>query len=246
MLKISQLSVNIAEKSILKKISLDVPAGSIYALLGPNGSGKSTLASTLSGHPDLTVTAGQATLGETDLLSLVPEERAQAGLFVSFQSPVALPGVKVTTFLRAARNAQQTARHEAPLDIAPFMAELRQAFDLVGLPQDFAGRAVNDGFSGGERKRLELAQALILNPEVVIFDEIDSGLDLDAVKIVAQVVRELKQRGKAIILISHYPELLKTVAADQVGVLVDGQLVAQGGSDLIERISSHGFDQFRA
>jgi len=245
-LKITDLQVDINDKPILKSVSLSVPDGSIYALLGPNGSGKSTLASALSGHFNVTVTNGSAQIDNVDLLELSPEERSRTGLFVSFQSPVALPGVKITTFLRAALNAQRAARNESPMDIAPFMAELRRTFDLVGLPQDFAARAVNDGFSGGERKRLELAQALLFDPKVVIFDEIDSGLDLDAVKIVARVVTELKKRGKSVIVITHYPELLKTVAADQAGVLIDGQIVAEGKAELIERISQHGFDQFRS
>lgn len=246
MLEIKQLQVAINDQPILRSVDLDLQTGEILALLGPNGSGKSTLAGALAGHPDLVVVGGSAKLSDTSLLDLEPEERARAGLFVSFQSPVALPGVKITTFLRAALNARRSAAGQEPLDIAPFMAELRAAFELVGLPTDFAGRAVNDGFSGGERKRLELAQALLFDPQIVIFDEIDSGLDLDAVKIVAQVVRELKERGKAVLLITHYPELLRTVAADRAAVLLDGQIVAQGGQELIERIAQHGFDQFRA
>lgn len=246
MLKIHQLQVKIDDQPILRSVDLSLHKGSILALLGPNGSGKSTLAGALSGHPNLSVVNGSARLDDIDLLELEPEERARAGLFVSFQSPVALPGVKLTTFLRAALNARRAAKDLPPLDIAPFMTELRAAFATVGLPADFAARAVNDGFSGGERKRLELAQALLFDPQVIIFDEIDSGLDLDAVKIVAQVTRELKDRGKSIILITHYPELLKTVAADQVAVLLNGQIVANGSDELIEQIAQHGFDQFRA
>lgn len=236
------LSVEINDKPILKSVSFGVAPSSIYALLGPNGSGKSTLAITLAGHPDMTVTGGSATVSGTKILPLEPEERAKAGLFVSFQSPVALPGVKITTFLRAALNA----RRKTPIDIAPFMKELRAAFKLVGLPTEFASRAVNDGFSGGERKRLELAQAILFDPKVVIFDEIDSGLDLDAVKIVARVVKKLKEQGKAVVVITHYPALLKTIAADHVGVIMNGQIAASGGPELTAQIAQDGFDQFRS
>lgn len=246
MLNFTKLSVSLKETgaTIVKSASLETAAGSVHAILGPNGSGKSTLAGALVGHPALEQTAGEIFLDQVRLNELEPEERARAGLFLSFQHPLPLPGVKITTFLRTAVNTVREARGEAPLSTTEFITRLRDSLTQVGLSPTFANRVVNEGFSGGERKRLELVQALLLDPKVVILDEIDSGLDIDAIKTVANIVNQLREQGKTILLITHYQRLLDYVKPDHVHIFAQGAFIRHGGSELVAELEKSGYNAF--
>ncbi len=245
-LRIAGLRAGVAGNEILKGIDLTVEPGKIHALMGPNGSGKSTLAFSLTGHPHYHVSAGTATLDGEDLLGLSPDKRARAGLFLSFQYPAAIPGVKVANFLRAARQA------ERPGDLTPaaFRTMLFEKMDLLGMDTAFAGRYLNDGFSGGEKKRLEMLQLAMLVPKYAILDETDSGLDVDALKDVGDAVASLRAsdegRDTGFLIITHYPRILQHIAPDVVHVMIDGRIATTGGAELAHRIERDGYDAIRA
>jgi Fe-S cluster assembly ATP-binding protein len=245
MLHIKDLHCSVEGNEILKGIDLTVEPGKVHALMGPNGSGKSTLAFSLTGHPHYNVTAGSATLNGEDLLSLAPDKRARAGLFLSFQYPAAIPGVKVPNFLYAARQAVRPGE----LTPAKFRTLLLEKMDVLGMDPTFLGRYLNDGFSGGEKKRLEMLQMAVLAPKYAILDETDSGLDIDALKDVGETVKALRasEDGKdtGFLIITHYPRILQHITPDVVHVMIDGRIVKTGGPDLAQRIEREGYDVLR-
>ncbi|MGB8519045.1 MAG: Fe-S cluster assembly ATPase SufC [Candidatus Tumulicola sp.] len=244
-LRIVDLHCSVAGNEILKGIDLTVEPGRVHALMGPNGSGKSTLAFALTGHPQYDVTKGAVKLDGADLLALAPDKRARAGLFLSFQYPAAIPGIKVANFLHAARQAVR------PGDLAPakFRALLLEKMDALGIDPSFMGRYLNDGFSGGEKKRLEMLQLAMLSPKYAILDETDSGLDVDALQDVCDSLNGLRasEDGKSIglLIITHYPRILQYVTPDVVHVMIDGRIVKTGGHDLADRIEREGYDTIR-
>jgi Fe-S cluster assembly ATP-binding protein len=244
-LRIADLHCSVAGNEILKGIDLVVEPGKVHALMGPNGSGKSTLAFSLTGHPQYAVTKGSVTLDGEDLLALAPDKRARAGLFLSFQYPAAIPGVKVANFLHAARQA------ERPGDLPPakFRALLLEKMELLGMDPSFMGRYLNDGFSGGEKKRLEMLQLAVLAPKYAVLDETDSGLDVDALKAVGESIAALRAsdegRDTGFLIITHYPRILQHVKADVVHVMIDGRIVKTGNEDLAHRIEREGYDTIR-
>lgn len=244
-LRITNLRCQVAGKEILKGIDLTVEPGRIHALMGPNGSGKSTLAFSITGHPQYEVTAGRVELDGENMLALPPDKRARAGLFLSFQYPAAIPGVKVANFLHAARQA------ERPGDLPPamFRALLLEKMEQLGIDPSFMGRYLNDGFSGGEKKRLEMLQLAVLAPKYAILDETDSGLDIDALKDVGNSIAALRAseegRNTGFLIITHYPRILSYVVPDVVHVMIDGRIVKTGGHDLAHRIEREGYDRLR-
>jgi Fe-S cluster assembly ATP-binding protein len=242
MLEIMGLRAAVGENEILRGIQLRVRAGEVHAIMGPNGSGKSTLAQVLAGHPAYTVTAGSVTLDGQDLLELEPEERAQAGVFLAFQYPVEIAGVTNAYFLRAAYNALRKARGQEELDPIDFLDLLEEKLKLVGWGPEIMQRAVNSGFSGGEKKRNEILQMAILEPKLAILDETDSGLDIDALRIVADGVNALRRPDRATIVVTHYQRLLNFIVPDFVHVLVDGQIVKSGGKELALELEARGYE----
>jgi Fe-S cluster assembly ATP-binding protein len=242
MLAINGLRASAGDNEILRGITLQVRAGEVHAIMGPNGSGKSTLAQVLAGHPAYTVTAGSATLDGQDLLELEPEERAQAGVFLAFQYPVEIAGVTNAYFLRAAYNALRKARGQEELDPIDFLDLLEDKLKLVGWGPEIMQRAVNSGFSGGEKKRNEILQMAILEPKLAILDETDSGLDIDALRIVADGVNALRRPDRATIVVTHYQRLLNFIVPDFVHVLVDGQIVKSGGKELALELEARGYE----
>jgi Fe-S cluster assembly ATP-binding protein len=244
-LRVTDLRCQIAGKEILKGIDLTVDRGKIHALMGPNGSGKSTLAFAITGHPQYEVTGGSVELDGEDMLALPPDKRARAGLFLSFQYPAAIPGVKVANFLHAARQA------ERPGDLPPakFRALLVEKMEQLGIDPSFMGRYLNDGFSGGEKKRIEMLQLAVLAPKYAILDETDSGLDIDALKDVGSSIAALRAseegRNTGFLIITHYPRILSYVVPDVVHVMIDGRIVKTGGHDLAHRIEREGYDKLR-
>ena len=244
LLEIKNLHARIGEKEILKGIDLTIRPGEVHAVMGPNGAGKSTLSAVLTGRPDYEVTEGSVLYRGQDLLSLSPEERAWAGLFLSFQYPIEIPGVTITAFLKAAVNAKLKARGKPEMKAGDFLKLMKEKMALVQMKPEFAKREVNVGFSGGEKKRNEIFQMALLDPVLSILDETDSGLDVDALKIVADGVNTLRSPEKSAIIITHYHKLLEYVQPDVVHVLKAGQIVRTGGRELIDVIESQGFDQF--
>ncbi|MBO4760461.1 MAG: Fe-S cluster assembly ATPase SufC [Bacteroidales bacterium] len=244
LLKINGLHASIGDKEILKGIDLEIRKGEIHAVMGPNGAGKSTLSSVLTGKPQYEVTAGSIEFDGRDLLAMSPEERSWAGIFMSFQYPVEIPGVSITNFMKTAVNSRRKAEGLEPMKGAEFLKLLREKMAFVKMKPEFAKREVNVGFSGGEKKRNEIFQMAMLDPTLSILDETDSGLDVDALKIVADGVNSLKSPDKASIIITHYHKLLEYVAPDVVHVLKDGRIVRTGGRELIDVIESQGFDKF--
>ncbi len=244
-LRIANLRCRVACNEILKGIDLSVEPGRVHALMGPNGSGKSTLAFSLTGHP-LYEVSGSVLLDGEDLLSLAPDKRARAGLFLSFQYPAAIPGVKVANFLHAARQAE---RPGDPLSPGKFRALLLEKMDQLGIDPSFMGRYLNDGFSGGEKKRLEMLQLAVLAPKYAIMDETDSGLDIDALKDVGSSIAALREtdegRNTGFLIITHYPRILQYIVPDVVHVMIDGRIVKTGGHDLAHRIEREGYDKIR-
>ncbi|MDZ3823867.1 MAG: Fe-S cluster assembly ATPase SufC [Pseudoxanthomonas sp.] len=241
MLTIDDLHVSVAGKAILKGLDLVVQPGEVHAIMGPNGAGKSTLAAVLAGREGYEVTAGSVRFHDADLLALAPEERAAAGVFLAFQYPVEIPGVNNTYFLRAAYNAQRKARGEPELDSVQFLRRVREKLKILSLPEDLLHRGVNSGFSGGEKKRNEIFQMAVLEPALAVLDETDSGLDIDALRQVAEGVNSLRSAQRGFVLITHYQRLLDYVVPDFVHVLADGRIVESGGPGLAGELEAHGY-----
>ncbi len=242
MLKIKDLRASIEDKEILKGINLEVKAGEVHAIMGPNGSGKSTLASVLAGREDYEVTKGSVEYLGQDLFEMDPEERAREGIFMAFQYPVEIPGVSTTNFLKTALNQIREHRGEERLDAVSFLTLMKEKMKLVDLDQSLLSRSLNEGFSGGEKKRNEIFQMAMLDPKLSILDETDSGLDIDAVKIVADGVNKLKTKDNAIIVVTHYQRLLNYIIPDFVHVLVNGKIVKSGGKELALKLEDQGYD----
>jgi len=242
MLSIRNLSVGVDGKAILRNLNLDIRAGEVHAVMGPNGSGKSTLAQALAGHPAYTVTGGEVTYLGRDLLVMPAEERARAGLFLAFQYPIEIAGVSNAAFLKAAINEMRAARGQEELDAMEMLELLEKKLALVEMDRSFLSRPVNEGFSGGEKKRNEILQMAVLEPKLAILDETDSGLDIDALKIVAQGVNRLRRPDNAIILVTHYQRILNYVEPDHVHVLVDGHIVKSAGKELALELERKGYD----
>ena len=242
MLSIRDLSVGVEGKTILRHLNLEVRAGEVHAVMGPNGSGKSTLAQALAGHPAYTVTGGQVTYLGRDLLAMPPEERARAGVFLAFQYPIEIAGVSNAAFLKATINEMRAARGLQELDAMEVLELLDQKLALVEMDRSFLNRPVNEGFSGGEKKRNEILQMAVLEPTLAILDETDSGLDIDALKIVAQGVNRLRRADNAIILVTHYQRILQYVEPDHVHVLFDGRIVKSAGKELALELEGRGYD----
>ncbi len=242
MLNINNLHATVADKPILKGLSLSLNAGEIHAIMGPNGAGKSTLSYVLGGRPGYEVTGGSVTFNGQDLLALAPHERAAAGLFLGFQYPVEIPGVSNVQFLREALNAQRKHRGEPPLSGGEFLKIARAQADAMGMSMDMLKRPVNVGFSGGEKKRNEMVQMGIINPALAVLDETDSGLDIDALRVVGDGINRIMRRpDKAVLLITHYQRLLDYVKPDFVHVLADGRIVKTGGAELALELESQGY-----
>ena len=242
MLKITDLTVRVAGKDILKGVNLEVRAGEVHAIMGPNGSGKSTLAQVLAGREDYEVTCGSVTFDGRDLLALPAEERARAGLFLGFQYPVEIPGVNNVYLLKAALNAKRKAAGEPEVDAYEFLTLIRQKMKLMQMSESFLTRGVNEGFSGGEKKRNEVLQMLVLEPRLAILDETDSGLDIDALKVVSAGVNTLRDSKRAIVLVTHYQRLLEYIVPDRVHVLSGGRILKSGDRTLAQELERRGYD----
>ena len=241
MLEINNLKASIDGKEILKGINLNVKSGEIHAIMGRNGSGKSTLANIIAGREAYQVTSGDILYNNISILNDTPEHRALEGIFMSFQYPVIIPGVNNTYFLKAALNAKRKHQGKPELDAAEFLDMIRKKLQIVGMEEKYLHRAVNDGFSGGEKKRNEILQMITLEPSLAILDETDSGLDIDALKIVAQGVNNYRQHDRAIIIITHYQRILRYLEADYVHVLIDGKIAKSGGEELAEALEEKGY-----
>jgi len=243
MLKINNLHVKLEEedKAILKGVNLEVPAGKVHAIMGPNGSGKSTLSYVLSGREGYEVTGGGATLDGVDLLDMEPEERATAGLFLAFQYPVEIPGVGNMTFLRTALNSQRKARGQEEMSATDFLKLVREKAKTLKIDADMLKRPVNMGFSGGEKKRNEILQMALLEPKMCILDETDSGLDVDAMKLVSDGVNALRDEGRSFLVITHYQRLLDHIVPDVVHIMSDGRIIKTGGADLALEVEHNGY-----
>jgi Fe-S cluster assembly ATP-binding protein len=248
MIKIENLQASIeideGTKDILKGISLDIPAGEVHAIMGPNGSGKSTLSYVLAGREDYEVTGGSVTMDGVDLLELEPEERAAAGLFLAFQYPVEIPGVTMSTFLKTSLNAVRKQRGEAELDALAILKLMKTKCKELGISDDMMKRAVNVGFSGGEKKRNEVLQMALLEPKFAVLDETDSGLDIDALKVVADGVNAMRDGKRSFLVITHYQRLLDYIKPDVVHVLAGGRIVKTGGFDLVKELEDKGYAEF--
>ncbi len=242
MLEVQNLHVNVDGKEILKGVDLTVNAAEVHAVMGPNGSGKSTFAQTLAGHPSYIVTHGEVRYDNQDLLELSAEQRAQAGVFLAFQYPVELPGVSIAYFLRAALNSVRKARGLDEVDAMEFLTIMREKMKSVDMDPALGQRAVNEGFSGGERKRNEILQMAVLEPQLAILDETDSGLDIDALRSVASAVDRLRAPDRAIVLVTHYQRMLNYITPDVVHVMVGGKVVRSGGPELAHELEARGYD----
>ncbi|MBB5694769.1 Fe-S cluster assembly ATPase SufC [Muricoccus pecuniae] len=241
MLSIENLTAEVDGKEILKGLTLEVPDGEVHAIMGPNGAGKSTLSYALSGREGYEITGGSVTLNGQDLLEMEPEERAAAGLFLAFQYPVELPGVGNANFLRTALNAIRRTRGEAEVDAMQFLKLARARMKELSMPEDMLKRGVNVGFSGGEKKRNEILQMALLQPKIAVLDETDSGLDIDALRIVADGVNAMRGPNFSALVITHYQRLLNHIVPDRVHVLADGRIVASGGPELAHRLEAEGY-----
>ena len=241
MLEIQGLKAEVEGNEILRGLDLNVKAGEVHAIMGPNGSGKSTLAHVLAGKEDYDVTGGSVNFNGSDLLELEADERACEGLFLAFQYPVAIPGISNAVFLRAALNAVRKYRGESEVDAVDFLSLVREKMKLVGMDEKFLQRAVNDGFSGGEKKRNEILQMAVLDPKLAVLDETDSGLDIDALRIVAEGVNQLRNSDRAIVVVTHYQRLLDYIVPDHVHVLSEGRIVRSGGKELAQQLEKEGY-----
>jgi Fe-S cluster assembly ATP-binding protein len=244
-LEIRNLHVSAEDKRILKGLDLDVSKGEVHALMGPNGSGKSTLANAIMGHPSLEVTEGEIRLLGEDVTETAPEERARVGLFMAFQYPVAIPGVTVAKYLRMAVNARREARGESEIKLKDFRKDTEAAMELMDIPREFSSRYLNDGFSGGEKKRMEILQLALLQPQLAVLDETDSGLDIDALRTVAEGVDRLAGPEMGVLIITHYQRILHLVKPDFVHVMYDGRIVKEGGPELVELLEERGYGWIR-
>ena len=244
-LEIRNLHVNADDKHILNGLDLEVSRGEVHALMGPNGSGKSTLANAIMGHPALEVTEGQIDFNGEEITEADPEERSRAGLFLAFQYPVAIPGVTVAKYLRMAINAHREARGEPQISLKEFRRDTEAAMEMVDIPREFSSRYVNDGFSGGEKKRLEILQLAMLRPQIAVLDETDSGLDIDALRIVAEGVNTFSGPDMGVLIITHYQRILHLVEPDFVHVMFDGRIVKQGGPELVTELEDKGYGWIR-
>jgi Fe-S cluster assembly ATP-binding protein len=240
-LEIRNLHVSAEDKEILKGLDLEVSGGQVHALMGPNGSGKSTLANAIMGHPALEVTDGEIRFEGEEITEADPEERSRSGLFMAFQYPVAIPGVTVAKYLRMAINAHREARGEPQISLKDFRKDTEAAMEMVDIPREFSSRYVNDGFSGGEKKRLEILQMAMLKPRMAVLDETDSGLDIDALRIVAEGVNRLAGPDMGVLIITHYQRILHLVQPDFVHVMFDGRIVKGGGPELVGELEEKGY-----
>jgi Fe-S cluster assembly ATP-binding protein len=246
-LEIKNLHVRAGDREILKGLDLSVSSGEVHALMGPNGSGKSTLANAIMGHPNLEVTEGRILLDGGDVTEADPDERARLGLFMAFQYPVGIPGVTVTKYLRTVMNAHREEQGEDPVSLKDFRKTVEEAMKLVEVPREFASRYLNEGFSGGEKKRMEILQLALQQPRIAVLDETDSGLDIDALRIVANGVNALKARSPdlGVLIITHYQRILHLVQPDFVHVLYDGRIVKEGGPELVTLLEEKGYGWIR-
>jgi Fe-S cluster assembly ATP-binding protein len=244
-LEIRNLHVTAEGKEILKGVSLDVDSGSIHALMGPNGSGKSTLANAIMGHPSLEVTEGTITFKGEDITEADPDERSRMGLFMAFQYPVAIPGVTVAKYLRMIVNSHREAAGEEPVKLKDFRKETEEAMALTNIPKDFSSRYLNDGFSGGEKKRMEILQLAMLQPAFAVLDETDSGLDIDALRIVSDGVNAMRTDDRGFLIITHYTRILGYVRPDFVHIMLDGKIVREGGAELADELEEKGYEFVR-
>src|SRR6478735_5085478 len=242
-LRVENLRVAVGDQEIVRGLTLRVPRGEVHALMGPNGSGKSTLAKVLAGHPDYRVIAGKISMDGENLLELEPDERARRGLFMAFQYPSEIPGVTIANFLRAAVQARLPEGEE--LEATDYYAQLYKKMDLLGMDRSFTSRSVNEGFSGGEKKRNEILQMAMLNPKYAVLDETDSGLDIDALRVVAHGVNSLRGPNLGVLLITHYQRLLNYIVPDHVHVMVQGRIVRSGGKELALELEEKGYDSVR-
>ena len=244
---IRDLHVSINDKEIVKGFTLTIPQGEVHAIMGPNGTGKSTLAYTLMGHPNYSVTSGEVIFNGQNILDLEPDERSRLGLFLAFQYPVAIPGVTLANFLRSAVNARRRAENPADkgIPVPEFRRMLKEKMAMLKMDPAFAGRYLNDGFSGGEKKRAEILQMAVLQPQIAVLDETDSGLDIDALRIVSEGVNTLRGPGLGVLVITHYQRILNYIRPDVVHVMMGGRIVESGGADLALHLEEHGYDWVR-
>ena len=237
MLEIKNLHVELKGKEILEGVNLNLEKGKIHALMGPNGSGKTTLAQVLMGDPKYHVTGGQILLNGKDILALSPDNRAKSGIFLSFQNPIEIEGVKLSTFLRQAYNAINRKK----LSLLEFQELLEKRAEELGMPREFLSRYLNKGFSGGEKKKAEILQLLVLNPKIAILDETDSGLDIDSLKIIAKGINSFMDKNKTILLITHYKRILEQVKPDKVSIMINGKIVSHGSDELVNKLEEKGY-----
>ena len=242
MLKIKELEVSVDGNKILKGLNLEINAGEIHAIMGPNGSGKSTLAQVIAGHEDYEIDKGSVEYSGKDLLEMEPEERSCEGVFMAFQYPIEIPGVSNMYFLKSALNAQRKYHEKNEIDAMDFLEIIKEKMNMLGLKEEMLKRPVNHGFSGGEKKKNEIMQMAVLEPKLAIMDETDSGLDIDALKIVAEGVNKMKNENNAILVVTHYQRLLNYIVPDFVHVLMDGKIVESGGKELAMRLEEEGYD----
>jgi len=245
MIKFKDLVVDVEDKTIINKFNLEVSKGELHVIMGPNGSGKSTIANTIAGHPKYSIKNGEITYKEKLINELSPEERAAMGIFLSLQYPVSIPGVKNIYFLKSAVNSIRKIKNKEEIDTIEFLKMVREILPLVGLDESFLHRSVNDGFSGGEKKRNEILQMLVLQPDLSVLDETDSGLDIDALKIIADGINNYRTNNRSFIIITHYHKMLDLLDPDHIHILIDGKIKLSGGSELAQKLEERGYSWIR-